>query len=294
MRIGAPTIKRAFLYICRIKKMGWTSIVIVVGVLVLGATLAPSDRIFSDSYASDASHVLHAAGTRTVDKPLTTLLPWLLPIPVAAAVPLSWTLWPTRVLAILTTGFMLLPLLLPTEASRIWDFVRREPAFGYLWHEAVLFLTATAVTFPHTWQLLASPMVAVTFASRDPTVRRPIALAVVLLCLAVASFAVVLPTVAPFVSDDGDDFFLTGVSTQSIAFTALTIGYVICWVRVYHLVCHDARDMRASGGGIVLSALWAMVGTALVLVWVSAAWACHLAVRVLLVRRRSKNVIENA
>jgi hypothetical protein len=106
--------------------------------------------------------------------------------------------------------------------------------------------------------------------------RRPWPLFVLIAAL---SIGFVLPTAHIFINENGE-FFLSGYSTESIAGTTLSIGFILIWVRTYHLVCRDAyltfkqsKNTRIR----ILAVGWAVVGTALVETWVSSAYALHFA-----------------
>ena len=94
------------------------------------------------------------------------------------------------------------------------------------------------------------------------------------------SISLVLPTVAIFVNDD-DEFFLLGYSTESIYGSFLSLTMILVWVKTYHLVCRDVYQIfvnYTSTYARVFAVTWALVGTGLVLLWVSSAFVLHLAV----------------
>jgi hypothetical protein len=250
----------------------------VAAVLALGLVALPPDRIVSPDYAADTAVVLRAMAFRLVDHTAEVLLPWLLPIPVAMFVPLRWTDWPLRIASLALAGIAWAAVVASRqERAHVVAFLRDDRTAGYLWHEALLFTAATALASPLRPLALATPFTAVMW-SRPGEVTHGRRL--LLLLAALASSALVVSTVAPFVSADGRNFYLTGTSSYSGAVNAVTVGFVLSWVRVYHLLCHDALRLlrRGTWVWIVAGGAVAVGGTAAVLVWVSAAWAVHLMV----------------
>ena len=91
---------------------------------------------------------------------------------------------------------------------------------------------------------------------------------------AAASAALILPTLDVFV-DEADGFFLEGYTTPSVVSTTWSIALMVCWVRTYHLVCRAATATLRDAP--VQAVLFAVIGTALVVVYVSAAYAAFVA-----------------
>ena len=245
------------------------------GMLALALALVPLERLadFRD-YGPRAGAVLANMGRRVLVAPALTFATWLAPIPVAMALPLAATEWPAKLAAfalfyVAAVGFVAVP----GEAARFADNLRAEPAMGYMAHDTVLILAAAAFADPAARAALGGPAVAIAFGKVDGFRRAP-RRALALLACAAASAVLVLPTLDVFVDED-DGFFLEGYSTPSLVSTAWSVALMVCWVRTYHLVCRAATATLREAP--VSSALFAVVGTALVVVYVSAAYAAVVA-----------------
>ena len=116
-----------------------------------------------------------------------------------------------------------------------------------------------------------------------------------LVFVAIASIIIVLPTVAIFINEE-NEFFLLGYTTPSIYGSLLSIGLIHVWVRCYHLVCRDCYQVFKNSCRIksrVIGIVWVLVGTALVEIWVSSAWALHLAFTAYMDLKEEKKILWN-
>lgn len=246
----------------------------LVGAWAASAVLLPTDVLHGfATYADDSSKVLHAMWSRLSNHPAVTLALWLAPIPIAAFLPLWLTEIPLAFLAPPLVAVQVLSLVSPEERARASDMVQHTPELGYMWHETVLIMSSTLLVRPLDVWLYVSPMVCV---CNGPVVTRtPWILFVV---LALVSMLTVLPTVAPLINENGE-FFLSGYSTRSIFGSLLSMGFVLIWVRCYHIVARGAVQLYRRGTVFhrIASVSWILVGTALVELWVSSAWALHFA-----------------
>jgi len=246
-----------------------------IGMAVLALSLVPLERLadFRD-YGARAGAVLSNMGDRVFVAPVLTFATWLAPIPVAMALPLAATEWPAKLAAyalayVAAVSFVAVP----GEPARFADNLRTEPAMGYMAHDTVLIFAAAACADPAARASLAGPAAVVCFGKADGFERAP-GRALALLVGAATSAALVLPTLDVFV-DPEDGFFLEGYSTTSIVSTTWSVALMVCWVRTYHLVCRAAAATLREAP--VASLLFAVVGTALVVVYVSAAYAAFVA-----------------
>lgn len=233
---------------------------------------------YDDDYGELAATTLRGMWTRAENRPAVTLAAWLLPIVPAALVPLWATRLPLAVLAVAIALVGVGSLLGGTERREFATFLSQSPEAGYMWHEVLLVtLCAFLVAPTHFFRLFGTPGTCVCVGPVRTT-RLPPALFVALAC---ASAATVLPTVAPLVDAETGEFFLLGYSTQSVYASALSVAMILVWVRTYHLVVHDALQVVAGRGrsrcARAAAILYGLLTTALVEVWVCAAFALHLA-----------------
>ena len=245
------------------------------GMAILALALIPTERLvdFRD-YGPRAIAVLTNMGQRILVAPALTFVTWLAPIPVAMALPLAATEWPAKLAAFALFYVAAIAFVaIPGEPARFARNLRDEPAMGYMAHDTVLILAAAAAANPAAVATLGGPATAIAFGEARcfaSNSRR----AAVLAASAAVSAVVVLPTVDVFIDAD-DGFFLEGYTTDSIVSTLWSVGLMVCWVRTYHLVCRAAAATLREAP--VTSVLFAVVGTALVVVYVSAAYAVFVA-----------------
>ena len=256
----------------------WARLLLSLGIIAAwtsSVVLIPATALHGfATYADDASNVLHAMWSRLVNHPTLTLALWLAPIPVAALLPLWVTEIPLAFVAPPLVTVQIFSLLSPVERARASDLLRHAPDMGYMWHETVLIFASTFLVRPFDFWLFVSPIVTVCngpFEARRPWIW--------FVGLALASISTILPAVAPLINEDGE-FFLHGYSTPSIFGSLLSTGFVLVWVRCYHLVSRGAVQLYRRGLVFyrVAGVAWALVGTAFVELWVSGAWALHFAI----------------
>lgn len=259
-----------------------------------------------DQWHADSGRVLRAMARRVHKTPWMVVGLWILPALSAAVIPyrvaarayalvavaLSLAVW----CAVLLAGWK--------EWPRWTAFLAAEPAAGYMAHDTLLVLVASALLDPRlpVWALLAGPWMAVVRASASPAaddddpllllprlpaapLRRARALLVVV--AGAASVLTVLPTQARFIRADGT-LFLVGYSTRSFVGTVWSWGMIHVWVVVFHRVAHEARRMWTAPSPsppYERAVVFLLVGTALVEVYVGAAWAVYAAALLLAARR---------
>lgn len=263
-------------------KKGWyaiqvlLSIAAVVTTFAIGLLYIPSDVLFVfDGYFETSVNVLQSMKLRLEQNIAITLFAWLAPIIPSLFIPLWFTGLPLSVISIALGIIMTPSLLSPEERGRFTSMLETEPHLGYMWYETVLILSCAILLQPSKfWLFWLGPLVSIcngmTTSQLNPFI---------FIFLAFLSIFLVLPTADRFINDDGE-FFLLGYSTNSIYGTLLSIGFVCIWVKTYHLVCRGClQSWKASSSVMnrIITIIWLLVGTALVELWVSSAFALHLA-----------------
>lgn len=244
--------------------------------LALGVTHIPSDVLINfANYGRDVKILLVAMSEYFRSNAAFALLAWLLPIVPAGLLPLKFTTVPLGFAALVASTVMLGSFLSPLECTRFVEMLRTVPELGYMWYETLTISVVATIVNPTAFVVLWCGPVATVCLGQNDTMRPWSLFAVV----AALSIALVLPTVHIFVDEDGE-FFLRGYSTESLAGSILSVGFIFIWIRTYHLVCRDsyltwrrAEHTRQR----VAAVIWALLGTALVETWVSSAYALHFA-----------------
>ena len=86
--------------------------------------------------------------------------------------------------------------------------------------------------------------------------------------------AIILPTMHTFINSRGG-LFLEGYETESIVGQIYQKSFILCWIRGYHLVCRDCYHTFRRNK--LIAVLWLLTGSACVLIYVSSAYAFHMA-----------------
>ncbi len=244
--------------------------------VALGLAFIPTNVLFNfEHYGRDTLVLLSAMGKYIRSNVAFALLAWLLPILPAAFLPLKFTAVPLGTAAIVVSIIIVGSFLSPIECIRFVEMLRAVPELGYMWYETITIGLAMLIVDPAAFPIIWGGPVASVCVGKIET-RRPWPIFVV---ISVLSIVFVLPTAHVFINEDGE-FFLLGYSTNSLAGTTLSFGFVLIWVRTYHLVCRDVyltfkHSKRACDR--VLAVCWALLGTALVETWVSSAFSLHFA-----------------
>ena len=240
----------------------------------LGVALITPDLLFvGNGYLEQSKLVFQGFLRRFAVAPLFTFGTWLIPLSFAPFIPLQATHWPLKIGAILCALTLAGAVaFFPSERYAFVEFVRTAPEMGYMWHDAMLIMICCFIVTPPSDLLLlwGGPMMCVCVGPR--VTRLPACIFVV---LGVLGFFIVLPTVSRFIDPSTGDFFLEGFTSTSVAANALSYGLILCWIKCYHLI---ARDCYATfNDNRFVAIVWLVFGTACVLLYVSSAWAFHLA-----------------
>ena len=261
------------------------SLFAIFGIVFIGLTFIPRDTLFAfDDFERDSGKVLSAMGKHIVSRPLFTFSVWLLPIPFATFIPLWATEGLSDLVAIVLSLLAWTALLSSIERQRFTPMLMTIPESGYMWYETVVIsLTVFAIRPFSFWLQLAGPTVSVCSGPKVLNLSESFIMsklyAVFFVTLAVTSIIFVLPTVAVFIGED-ETFYLLGYTTESIIGNVWSIGFILIWIRTYHIVCRDAYTTfhkYESLSSRICAILWIILGTALVEIWVSSAWTLHFA-----------------
>lgn len=249
------------------------SVCVLFIILYTGMEYIPNNVLVNFDHFEESYDVLYAMYLRFRNNIWVTLAAWLLPIVPALFIPLWVTELPLTFSSTVIGIICVASFISFHERSKFINMLITVPESGYMWYEVVVISFCSFFANPsHFWLLLGGPMVVVCAGPMTTTVS-----SVVFVVLAVLSIVFVLPTCARFVDEEGE-FFLTGYSTDSLYGNALSIGLVHVWVRTYHIVCRDCYQTFVQKKSYrVLAVIWVLLGTALVELWVSSAWALHLA-----------------
>lgn len=245
-------------------------------IVLVGLVYIPHDVLFAFEKYEDAAIVLRAMSSRIQNNTLFTLAVWLFPIPLAVALPLRITEVVLVPFALVTGAVMFLSLFLMEERIRFVHMLQTFPEAGYMWYEVVVISASCFVAAPTNFVVLWGGPMACVCAGPSTTRKNPR----IFSTIALLSVVFILPTMKRFVNEE-NELFLLGYTTKSVAGRLLSVGMILVWTRCYHLVCrgaYAAYTRPTAGTRIkVLCLVWILFGTALVEVWVSAAWAMHLA-----------------
>ncbi len=264
------------------------SVLLLFIILYLGMEYIPSDVLVNFDNFEDSLTVLNAMWLRIRNHFWLTMGVWLLPIIPAVFLPLWVTELPLAASSMVIGMICVASFISYEERLRFTNMLMTIPELGYMWYEVVVISFCSFIMNPSSfWLLLGGPMVVVCVG--PITTKVP---SFPFVILAVLSIVIVLPTSARFVDEKGE-FFLTGYSTNSLYGSALSIGLVHVWVRTYHIVCRDCYQTFVQKKPYrILAVLWVLIGTALVELWVSSAFALHLAYTSFTRLKGEKNVIE--
>ena len=241
---------------------------------VLAASAIPLEHLVvspMDAYARHAGEVLSGMAQRIAQHPLEVLAFWILPAAAAFAMPCMMRAPLRRLFRIAAFGFAfscwMAPLVVPEESSRLREFAASDPAAGYMAHDVLLLLVVGYVSHPHRLWVMGGPW---TVTAHFGCTSLSAAPAAAYALLAAVSAAVVLPTQHRYVDEQGT-LFLEGYSSSSVVATSVSLGMVMVWVIVFERVGQLARDTYAASP--VSSVLFLLLGTALVELYVGAAFA---------------------
>lgn len=255
------------------------TVVLIVGILTVGLYFIPNEYIVNFDNYGQSFTVLDAMHKRFVDNTFVTIAGWIFPIVPAIFIPL----YATEILSLLsiTLGCISLGSLLSfSEREHFIDLLENTPEMGYMWHEMINISLCTFLNKPNSFfTILLGPAACITTQTFDSHGKYRYKY-ILFIIIAISSIVLVLPTVSVFIDDEGE-FFLLGYSTKSIYGTLLSYSMIIVWVRTYHLICRDVYQLfktYSSKCVRIIAVIWSLLGTGLVLLWVSSAFALHIAI----------------
>ena len=242
----------------------------------LGVGFIPTNVLINfDNYGRDSLLLLEAMWKYLQSNTALAFVAWLMPILPAAYLPLRFTTLPLGIASIVVSIIIVGSFLSPTESSRFIQMLKTVPELGYMWYETITITLVMLIVNPLSPLLLWAGPSACACLGEIQTKRN----SVVFLIIALLGIVFVLPTVYIFIDQNGE-FFLLGYNTNSIAGKMLSTSFIFIWIRTYHLVCRDAYQtfqQYTNAWKRVAAVLWAVTGTALVEIWVSAAFTLHFA-----------------
>lgn len=251
------------------------SLTALIAIFYLGIVFIPKKHLMDFENYGQSIDVLKAMGLHMKNNIGFIILAWIVPILPAVFLPLWVTELPLSIAAIVCGIIMFTSFLSPREREKFVRMLETQPELGYMWHECIVIALSTFIVHPTSFLLLyGGPMVCV--CNGPTTTTRPF---FIFFMIAIVSIIFILPTVYQFI--ENDQFYLTGYSTDSLGGNALSIGLILIWIKCYHLVCRDTFQIfkkYKTRKHRVLAVFWALLGTALVEVWVSSAWVLHLGV----------------
>lgn len=242
----------------------------------LGIGFIPTNVLINfDNYGRDSLFLLEAMWKYLQSNTAVAVVAWLMPILPATYLPLRFTTLPLGISSLVVTVIIIGSFFSPTESSQFIEMLKTVPELGYMWYETITITLVMLIVNPFSPLLLwAGPSVCACLGEIQ-TKRNSI----IFLIIAILGIVFVLPTVYIFINQNGE-FFLLGYKTNSIAGKMLSTSFIFIWVRTYHLVCRDTYQTFQQYTNVwkrTVAVLWALLGTALVEVWVSAAFTLHFA-----------------
>jgi len=259
-------------------------------VFSLGIVYLPGDKIINFDEYDKSLDLFRAMGKWFSNNPLFLISTWLVPIPFAVFIPLWVTEIPLAIAAIIMTLIMFLSLCFYQEGKMFIDMLETTPESVYMWYDYITIIVCTFLVQPYSFLLIFSgPITCITMG--DYTTKTPFYLFII---VGITSIVFILPVSYIYINDD-DEFFLLGYTTKSIFGNILQSGMIIVWVRFYHLVgrdCHNTFKSYKSNYYRLLGIIWAVIGTALVEIWVSSSWALHLAYASFMKLEKEKELFE--
>ena len=247
----------------------------IILIFVFGLSYIPHENLVNFGNYGASVTVLNAMRNRFLHHTLVTVLGWLLPIIPGIFIPLYVTEVVLSVLSF-TFGFIAIASLISLN-ERIYfvELLMNTPEIGYMWYEIITISISTFITQPNSFILIfLGPAMCV---CNGPVIGKY--QYSLYISIAILSIIFVLPTVAIFVDAD-NEFFLLGYSTPSIYGLFLSLSLILVWVKTYHLICRDVYQIFRKYNSKyirIVGIIWVVLGTGLVLIWVSSAFVLHLA-----------------
>ena len=265
------------------------SLVIIIGTFSLGILLLPAEVIINFKNSSASFKVLQAIIQRIKQNLSFTLITWLLPIIPATFLPLYATEFILSISAVIFSIIGILSILFHEQYNLFVGLWSDTPEMGYMWYEMLTIYICTFLTrYDCFIYVFLGPGVCV---CSGPTIGNKNFLLYV--TIAIVSVIFVLPTVEIFIIND--EFFLEGFDTESVYGTFLTLSMILVWIKTYHLICRDIYQIFIKFNSLrykFLGITYGIIGTAFVLLWVSGAFALHLAISSALSLPKEKSFFE--
>lgn len=260
--------------------MGWVkvkeinkviSINVIFLMLIIGIGFVRSDvLLMTDDYGKYFQIVLNSIIVNAGNQPWFTFGTWLAPLLIGPFVPLRVLDLLLKFSSICASVTVFAFLFVPGELENMMFMIRHEAGMGYMWHDTFLIMLVTFINSPDDWaSIMSGPWSCVTISS--PVSRRhPLWFVLPGLC----SLFIIAPTMHVFINPEGG-LFLGLFETESFIGDFYQKAFFICWIRCYHLICRDCYHTWNKSKFI--SIFWLLFGSACVLIYVSSAFAFHLA-----------------
>lgn len=251
------------------------SLLIIIGTFLIGIILLPSEVVINLENYSASFEVVSAIIRRFKRNISFTLFTWLMPIIPATFLPLYATEFILSFSAVIFSIIGLISILFYEQYNSFVDLWSNTPEMGYMWYEMLTIYICTFLTrYDCFIYVFLGPGVCV---CSGPSIGNKNSILYVL--IAIVSVILVLPTVEIFITND--EFFLEGFNTKSVYGTFLSLSMILVWIKTYHLICRDVYQIFIKFNSLpykIFGMIWGIMGTAFVLLWVSGAFALHLAI----------------
>ena len=173
-------------------------------------------------------------------------------------------------MALIYSAYYVIPFILYKNRDDFYTTLQDKPHVGFMWHEMVLiYLSAFISNEINTFKYI-SPILTVCFT--DFYKRKPHISSLLCIPLAILNAIVLFPLASHFITKNGNDLFIVGFTSDSTSMIALSSGYILCWIKTYHIICQQSIQLIRLKRPLT-GILWGLLGTALVLLLFSVAWS---------------------
>ena len=196
---------------------------------------------------------------------INNLLLWLIPMPFALCLPLSYTEYLFKLSSFIVSILLLVSILIPSEVEKYLSFLNVQPISGYLWNNILIIVIIFYIIQPYDDHIIMGFHLICSCYGKTTTAVNPF----YFMTIAVIGAFVVTPALTKHKTN-----ILTYETDSFIAKITIWSMY-ICWSRCYHLICRSI--LKTFKKNKIISLLWLFSGTLLVFVYGSSIFALHFA-----------------
>ena len=240
---------------------GYIGSTITVLFLVTGSSFV--NKNFLNNFNTNVDVVTESIIKDSVN--INTLLLWLLPMPLALYLPISYTEYLLKMLSLIVSILLLVTLLIPTELEKYLSFLSTQPISGYLWNDILILVTIFYIVQPYDDAIIMCFHLICTCYGKTTTTVNPF----YFMTIAVLGVFIITPALTKHESN------ILTYETESFIAKIIIWSMYICWSRCYHLICRSI--LKTFKTNKIISLLWLFSGTLLVFVYGSSAFSLHFA-----------------